>query len=260
MSARPTPVAAVQTRAHERSDFADAVARLVARIAAAAESERGWSSSPKGPSPPTLSAPSRSIHSRSKGGARRDRRRSANRRDDRVRRRRAGRARARERAYVVTARGIAGYADKCFLWHFDRRWFTAGDAVEPIDTPAGRLGVFVCADGRIPTIGSALVDRGAEILVMPTAWVTSGRDPHALENLQADLMGPCARARTACRSSRRTSAASKRAASRTAARARSSPRTESVVAFASQTEEANVHATIAVGPSTCAPATVPFRA
>jgi hypothetical protein len=91
-------------------------------------------------------------------------------------------------AYVVTPAGIAGFADKCFLWHFDRRWFTAGSALEPVDTPVGRLGVFICADGRIPTIPSTLAARGAQILVVPTAWVTSGRDPHALENLQADLM------------------------------------------------------------------------
>ena len=91
-------------------------------------------------------------------------------------------------AYVVTPAGIVGYADKCFLWHFDRRWFTAGSALEPVDTPVGPFGIFICADGRIPTIPSTLAARGAQILVVPTAWVTSGRDPHALENLQADLM------------------------------------------------------------------------
>ena len=81
-----------------------------------------------------------------------------------------------------------GYAAKQFLWHFDRRWFAGGDTLHPIDTPLGRLGLLVCADGRIPTIASTLVDRGAQLLVMPTAWVTSGRDPNVLENLQADLM------------------------------------------------------------------------
>ncbi len=90
-------------------------------------------------------------------------------------------------AWVITPAGIAGYADKCFLWHFDRKWFSAADALEPIDTPVGRLGIFICADGRLPTIGSTLVERGAELLVVPTAWVTSGRDPASLENLQADL-------------------------------------------------------------------------
>ncbi len=80
-----------------------------------------------------------------------------------------------------------GYAAKQFLWHFDRRWFAPGDTLAPIETPLGTLGLLVCADGRIPTISSTLVDRGATMLVMPTAWVTSGRDPSALENIQADL-------------------------------------------------------------------------
>ena len=83
---------------------------------------------------------------------------------------------------------IAGAADKHFLWHFDRQWFTSGERIEPIRTSVANLGVLVCADGRIPTIARTLVDRGAEILVMPTAWVTSGRDPAVLENIQADLL------------------------------------------------------------------------
>ncbi len=84
--------------------------------------------------------------------------------------------------------GVLGSAHKNFLWHFDRLWFSAGDALEPIVTPLGTLGVLVCADGRIPTLARTLVDRGAQALVMPTAWVTSGRDPEHLENLQADLL------------------------------------------------------------------------
>ncbi|HTU81328.1 MAG TPA: carbon-nitrogen hydrolase family protein, partial [Candidatus Acidoferrales bacterium] len=95
----------------------------------------------------------------------------------------------RNAALVIDRNGsVAGRADKLFLWHFDRRWFEAGDRLEPIDTSVGRLGVLICADGRIPTIARALVDRGAEMLVMPTAWVTSGRDPAHLENVQADLL------------------------------------------------------------------------
>ncbi|MEO6912817.1 MAG: carbon-nitrogen hydrolase family protein [Candidatus Baltobacteraceae bacterium] len=92
-------------------------------------------------------------------------------------------------AFVVDADGtLAGTADKQFLWHFDRQWFARGEIIEPIDTSIGRLGVLICADGRIPTISRRLVDRGAQILVMPTAWVTSGRDPSDLENVQADLL------------------------------------------------------------------------
>ena len=83
---------------------------------------------------------------------------------------------------------LAGHADKIFLWHFDRRWFTPGERIEPLDSSLGKIGAMICADGRIPSIAATLVDRGAQILAMPTAWVTSGRDSAALENLQADLL------------------------------------------------------------------------
>ncbi|MDP9017535.1 MAG: carbon-nitrogen hydrolase family protein, partial [Candidatus Eremiobacteraeota bacterium] len=80
-------------------------------------------------------------------------------------------------AFVVDSDGsLAGIADKCFLWHFDRQWFAAGKVAPPISTRLGNLGVMICADGRIPTIARTLVDEGAQLLVMPTAWVTSGRD------------------------------------------------------------------------------------
>ncbi len=101
----------------------------------------------------------------------------------------AGGQHPRNAALVIDRDGtVAGRADKLFLWHFDRRWFEAGDRVATVRTSIGTLGAFVCADGRIPTIARALVDRGAEILVMPTAWVTSGRNPDVLENVQADLL------------------------------------------------------------------------
>lgn len=92
-------------------------------------------------------------------------------------------------AIVIDADGtVAGAADKHLLWHFDRRWFAPGDRIEPIPSTLGRIGALVCADGRIPTIARRLVDAGAGLLIMPTAWVTSGRDPNVLENVQADLL------------------------------------------------------------------------
>src|SRR5580704_10526808 len=92
-------------------------------------------------------------------------------------------------AIVIDADGsLAGRADKLFLWHFDRHWFAQGKRLAPVRTSVGTLGVLICADGRLPTIARSLVDHGAEVLIMPTAWVTSGRDPSALENVQADLL------------------------------------------------------------------------
>jgi predicted amidohydrolase len=92
-------------------------------------------------------------------------------------------------AIVIDADGsLAGRADKLFLWHFDRHWFAQGKRLAPVRTSVGTLGVLICADGRLPTVARSLVDHGAEVLIMPTAWVTSGRDPSALENVQADLL------------------------------------------------------------------------
>ncbi len=92
-------------------------------------------------------------------------------------------------AIAIDADGsLAGSAEKFFLWHFDRRWFAPGERIAPVATSVGKLGILVCADGRMPGIASALVDAGAQILVMPTAWVTSGRSPQSLENAQADLL------------------------------------------------------------------------
>jgi len=189
VSARQIAVAAVQLRAHDRAAFTERWPEIRARIAAAAEDRAGLVIVPEGTIPayvigeepvnPQLLASA--LHDLIQISAR----------TSAVIVIGGGRF-AGERFFnsglVVTERGVIGSADKCFLWHFDERWYARGSTLEPVDTPLGRLGVFVCADGRIPTIASTLVDRGAEILVMPTAWVTSGRDPAALENIQADLM------------------------------------------------------------------------
>ncbi|HEV2739299.1 MAG TPA: carbon-nitrogen hydrolase family protein [Candidatus Elarobacter sp.] len=249
MSARPTPVAAVQTRAHDRAVFAERWPALLARVAAAAESGAKLIVVPEGTVPAyvigtdpvdasqlesaaqdVIAVAARTGATIVYGGAR------------------AGEHGLANSAYVVTAAGIAGHADKCLLWHFDRRWFTAGSALEPVDTPVGRLGVFICADGRIPTIPSTLVARGAQILVVPTAWVTSGRDPHALENLQADLM-------IAVRA--RENGVPLVVANKVGVEARSVAycgksqilaADGTVVALASQDQETTLHATVAIGP------------
>jgi len=46
-----------------------------------------------------------------------------------------------------------------------------GDAFfEPVDTPFGRIGMFVCYEVRFPEVARYQRARGAEILLMPTAW------------------------------------------------------------------------------------------
>jgi predicted amidohydrolase len=189
VSSRPRSVALLQLRAHDRGDFTERWPSIRARVSAAAESGAELIVLPEGTvpayvigtnpvEPELLEMAARDMIAIAAGNATTIVY-GGGRFADGV---------LRNCAYVVTPEGISGTADKCFLWHFDRRWFAPGTTLEPITTPVGRLGVLICADGRIPTIASTLVERGAEILVMPTAWVSSGREPAVLENIQADLL------------------------------------------------------------------------
>ena len=45
------------------------------------------------------------------------------------------------------------------------------DFFEPVDTPFGRIGVFVCYEVRFPEVARYQRAKGAEIILMPTAWV-----------------------------------------------------------------------------------------
>ena len=77
---------------------------------------------------------------------------------------------------------------KRFLWHFDREWFEPGEGGSVVEVGGARAGVFICADARLPEIPRALAAAGAELLIDPTAWVSSGRDAATLSNPQVDYM------------------------------------------------------------------------
>lgn len=62
--------------------------------------------------------------------------------------------------------------------------FLMGDHLfEPIHTPFGKLGLFVCYELRFPEIARFQALRGAEILLMPTAWVIGKRKQEQLQIL-----------------------------------------------------------------------------
>lgn len=86
--------------------------------------------------------------------------------------------------------GIIGRARKTFLWHFDSKWFVPGDEYRVFDTPLGKLGLIICADGRLPEISRVLALKGAEIIVDPTNWVSTGKDTASLKNPQVDYIIP----------------------------------------------------------------------
>lgn len=90
---------------------------------------------------------------------------------------------------------LRGRARKHFLWHFDAEWFSPGTDFDVFDLELDgggqvRLGMFVCADGRVPEVARILALRGAEVLIDATNWVTYGRDQESLSSPQAEFMMP----------------------------------------------------------------------
>ena len=85
---------------------------------------------------------------------------------------------------------LIGRYEKSFLWHFDRRWFAAGSAYPVFETDAGRIGMLICADGRLPEIARSLVLNGAQIILDLTAWVSGGRRAADLTSVQREYMMP----------------------------------------------------------------------
>jgi nitrilase len=75
--------------------------------------------------------------------------------------------------------------------HFESNAFEAGDTPVVVDTPAGRLGLSVCYDIRFPELYRRLLDAGAEILSIPSAFTAYTGRAHwetlvrarAIENL-----------------------------------------------------------------------------
>ena len=83
---------------------------------------------------------------------------------------------------------IIGRTAKSLLWHFDSRWFCAGTSYPVFETAIGRIGMLVCADGRMPEIARSLAQAGAQLILDPTCWVTYAASRQNLPNPQADYM------------------------------------------------------------------------
>jgi predicted amidohydrolase len=92
-------------------------------------------------------------------------------------------------AVVIDAHGDErGRHRKNFLWGDDNAYFAPGDSCAAIDTPLGRLGVIICADGRAPELAAGLVAQGATLIAVPTCWVNVADKPGQFRNAQAEFM------------------------------------------------------------------------
>ncbi|HRK42114.1 MAG TPA: carbon-nitrogen hydrolase family protein [Gemmobacter sp.] len=109
------------------------------------------------------------------------------------------------RATLYGPGGILGHQDKQIMTRFEREtWFVEpGHGLRVFDTPLGRLGVVTCYDSEFPLLARALVEAGAEILLVPSCTdslrgftrVRVGSMARALENqcvvVHAPTVGLC---------------------------------------------------------------------
>lgn len=96
------------------------------------------------------------------------------------------------RARLFAPSGAIGWQDKLVMTRFEREeWgVVAGDALTLFDTDLGRIGIVTCYDSEFPLIARALVEAGADILLVPSctdslqghARVRIGAQARALEN------------------------------------------------------------------------------
>ena len=61
----------------------------------------------------------------------------------------------------------------------------AGTAIEVVDSPFGKIGLSVCYDIRFPGLYQAMVDQGAQLLLIPSAFTTVTGAAHWRPLLQA---------------------------------------------------------------------------
>lgn len=78
------------------------------------------------------------------------------------------------RAWLFGPSGSADYQDKQIMTRFENdRWgISAGSGLKVFDTPVGRLGVLICYDSEFPDLARALVEGGAELLLVPSCTDT----------------------------------------------------------------------------------------
>lgn len=84
---------------------------------------------------------------------------------------RAG-ARLYDSAVMVSADGVLAYYRKAHLFAGEKEVFAPGDVGFPVvTTPDGSFGICICYDLRFVEVLRILALRGAELVLVPSAWV-----------------------------------------------------------------------------------------
>ena len=73
--------------------------------------------------------------------------------------------------FVIDGQGkIVGKHRKIKALHGAEAWSSPGWEIEPIEVDGIKAGVLVCADGYKNDVAQVLKDKGAQVLVSPSAW------------------------------------------------------------------------------------------
>ena len=76
-------------------------------------------------------------------------------------------------AVVIGETGILATYRKLHLFNDEKSWFAPGAELPVVDLPFGRVGMLICFDLWFPEVARALALQGAEIICVPTNWVSS---------------------------------------------------------------------------------------
>ncbi|MFL7811353.1 MAG: carbon-nitrogen hydrolase family protein [Anaerolineae bacterium] len=102
---------------------------------------------------------------------------------------------------IVDATGrVAGVYHKMHLWDTEREWAEPGREVLSLDLGTARYSGWICYDTRFPELARLGALAGAEVALVPTAWLGPGEEwelalrARALDNgifcAGADIVGP----------------------------------------------------------------------
>ncbi|KAA0547035.1 carbon-nitrogen hydrolase family protein [Bacillus sp. BGMRC 2118] len=83
---------------------------------------------------------------------------------------------------------IATHVNKSFMWHFDSDWFSTDECEAIIDTPYGKWGLIICADGRMPELVRKLAMQGVDLVIDLANLTSTGKYKEQLTNAQSNFM------------------------------------------------------------------------
>lgn len=100
---------------------------------------------------------------------------------------------------LVTPTGLVGEQEKIIMTPFEHDWgVTAGGPLRVFETSLGRIAILICYDSEFPLLARAVVEAGAEVILMPSCTervsgyhrVRTGTRARALENTVATVQSP----------------------------------------------------------------------